>query len=695
MRVLTLKDNDNSMKINASIRSLLALGLSFAILSCGPQATPEPVPVDPSGPDEPVDPTDPVDPSKDKLPSFATFTLGDSFDVPFRGSLTLPYADVRKDDVIKIEPRNGSQAFTLTCTETNSTDGALFTVPEKYIGGMANLTMTVAGRNISKLVYVNVVDTQDVDKKPGKTTYGRVVDWEGNPISGVAVSDGVLVTTTDANGCYYMSSQRKYGYVMISIPGGYKTPVRESIPQFFQRFSSKESSVYELHNFVLEPQRDVKHRVMTYTDAHIARRTDDISSFNKYFKPEITNEANLAASEGYAFCCISLGDQAWDQFWYDNNFGLGDYKALLADLNIPIFNIPGNHDNDPKVIESDFNAEGAFRKFIGPTYYSFNMGNIHYVLMDDTVFNNAGGDVQDYKADFTDDEKKWLKADLALLAPGSTIVFGTHIQYTTRPRAQSDGTFKFFYETINASTRTELVNLFAPFTVHWISGHTHVNYTNRISDRLIEHNTASVCSTWWWTDYYTKGASHICCDGSASGYRLFDMGEDGKDSVKWRYKGYSRDKTYQFRVYDLNNSQISRAIYTPKNTKISDADFATYAHGYQNARSDNKLEVNVFDYDEGWTITAVEDGKNLTVKRVDGYDPLHIIHFNMNRINSSNTASPSMTFPTSCASHYFEIQANTATSPVTITATDSFGRQYMETVTRPRKLYDMAHSNNY
>lgn len=647
---------------------------------------------------DPEPKTDP-DPKKDPepesgLPSFSSFTLGSSFDIPLKGSLVLPYKDVKKGDVITVTPRTGGTPFTLTCSDFNEKDGGSFNVPSRYIGGMATLNMNVAGRNLNKLVFINIVDTQEVEKKPGKTTYGRVVDWDGKPIPGVAVSDGVLVTTTDENGCYYLSSQRYYGYVFISTPSGYRTAIREAIPQFHQNFTSTTSSTYEQHNFVLQPQSDIKHRVMTFTDEHVARRTDDINKFNTYFKPEIPKQAAAAASEGYAFCCISLGDQAWDQFWYDNKFDLASFKDLLADLDVPIYYIPGNHDNDP-LISNDFNAENAFRKYMGPTFYSFNMGNIHYILMDDTVFNNKGGDVQDYQADFTANEMKWLKADLATVSPGSTIVFGTHIQYTTRPRGQSDGSFKFFYETINASTRMELVEMFAPYNVHWISGHTHVNYTNRISERLIEHNTASVCSTWWWTAYYTGGRSHLCTDGSPSGYRIFEMGEDGKDSVKWRYQAYARDASYQFRAYDMNNCQITRSLYIPNNTKLSETDFSNYAHGYETARSDNHLYVNVFDYDEGWTVTATEDGRQLKVVRIDAYDPLHILHFNMQRINSSNTASPSMTFPTVQASHFFDIYANSATSPVTITATDSFGRKYVETVTRPRKLSEMSKSNQY
>ena len=45
-----------------------------------------------------------------------------------------------------------------------------------------------------------------------------VVEADGKPLAGVAVSDGLTVTTTDKNGCYSLNSQKKFGNVFISLP---------------------------------------------------------------------------------------------------------------------------------------------------------------------------------------------------------------------------------------------------------------------------------------------------------------------------------------------------------------------------------------------------------------------------------------------------------------------------------------------
>ena len=54
----------------------------------------------------------------------------------------------------------------------------------------------------------------------GATIYGTV-ECNGSPLEGVVVSDGVEVVKTDKKGVYNITSDKKTGYVFISIPSGY------------------------------------------------------------------------------------------------------------------------------------------------------------------------------------------------------------------------------------------------------------------------------------------------------------------------------------------------------------------------------------------------------------------------------------------------------------------------------------------
>ena len=232
------------------------------------------------------------------------------------------------------------------------------------------------------------------------------------------------------------------------------------------------------------------------------------------------------------------------------------------------------------------------------------------------------------------------------------------------------------------------------YTVHFISGHTHTNYTNIMNPKMMEHNIAAVCGTWWWTGYYSKNKCRLNGDGTPSGYKIFDI--DGSD-VKWRYKVMSRDASYQFRAYDLRNSQITRELYCPVSSSknVSDAFFSEYANGWDksiNTTSTKKILINVFDYDDEWDVSVTENGTKLSVSRIEAKDPLHTVFFNMGRMSANST---SMTFPTGNTAHMFEVSTSQTTSTVVIKVTDRFGRVYEETMTRPRKLLDMTKENKW
>ena len=619
---------------------------------------------------------------------------GETIQIPLEGEWNLLYKGFKAGDKITITMVNdASVTFTLECTSADDVAGAVFTIPTKFIGGMCKVVAEAGGRTTTGTCFVEIVDTAEVEKKSGYTTYGRVVDWEANPVAGVAVSDGALVTTTDSEGRYYLRSERKNVFVFISSPKNYRVAVDRAVPQFFQRFKSTRTSTYEKHNFVLAPEENVKHRVVVWSDTHLANRTNDVSQFNKFFKPDIEQQIAKAKSEGVKLYGIGLGDLAWDEFWHKNDYSLKNYREDISDFDLTIYSSPGNHDNDPEIAD-DFLAAAGFRDYINPLYYSFNIGDVHYIMMDNTLFKNSGAgpnnyNVQDYTEGFTDDQMKWLKADLATVPEGTTIIFGLHIPWTNR----SQSTGKFTYA-MPATYRSEVENLLSKFTVHFISGHTHTNYTNIMNSKMMEHNIAGVCGTWWWTGYYSKNICRLNGDGSPSGYKIFDI--NGSD-VKWNFKALARDASYQFRAYDLRNSLITRELYCPadKNKNVSDAFFSEYANGWDkstNTTSTKKILINLFDYNDNWKVTVTENGANLSVSRVEAYDPLHTIFFNMGRMNSNST---SMTFPTGKSAHFFEVSTSSATSTVIIKAVDPFGRVYEETMTRPRKLYDMSKEDKW
>ena len=58
-----------------------------------------------------------------------------------------------------------------------------------------------------------------VEPAAGSTVYGRVT-CNGKGIKDVVVSDGFEVVTTDSDGVYQIKSEKKLGYVFVSVPSG-------------------------------------------------------------------------------------------------------------------------------------------------------------------------------------------------------------------------------------------------------------------------------------------------------------------------------------------------------------------------------------------------------------------------------------------------------------------------------------------
>lgn len=637
------------------------------------------------------------------LPDVSSMTLPDGvLTLNFNAPTVFPYSGASVGDYIRLTSRsNSSQVLVARVTAADSATG--FTVepmPQGFIGGMYEVKICIGGplRSLG-MAFVDVRDTYEVEFRSGYTMYGRVIDNSGNPLQGVSVSDGVKTTKTDANGCYYIDSARKYGYVSISQPRGYTVAVNRSTAQFFRRVSSDRTEP-QMNNFVLAPLDAQTHRAIFFTDCHLANRSSsDVQQFRAGFKKELSQAQAESRGSGVPLVALCLGDSTWDEFWYSMLYQPDSFKEELSGFDIPIYVIPGNHDNDPYVA-SDLLAEAPFRAAFGPSYYSFNLGDIHYVMMDNTVFANKGGTqgtVGDlsYSCKFTSDELSWLRADLQNAPSDCRIVLGVHCHFSTRTYLP-DGSHSepWFNYNMPQSDLTAVFNYAGKRPLEIVSGHTHQRFTNYFSDIRREQNIGAVCASWWWTGHYTGGRTNISQDGTPAGYMVLDA---VSSDISTHYKPVGKDPSYQFRAYDLNNCLIDRATYCPKvkdnYSFITEAYYKQYVHGYDEPRSDNKILVNVFNWNTHYTVSMTEIGVGrLDVKRVEAYDPLHIIHFNCYRMNASNS---SMTFTTNATAHMFEATCSSATSSVLIEVTDEYGNTYSETMTRPRMLYDMSKSDKW
>ncbi|TDQ77098.1 calcineurin-like phosphoesterase C-terminal domain-containing protein [Sphingobacterium yanglingense] len=628
-----------------------------------------------------------VVPTKEENNTSTSFDLNDigilpSYYIGPNVELTLKGKGFQKEDIITFAPRDQQSPAINLQIKTILSDGILLNSSNEFKNGIYRILVKRGNsqRQIGQ-TSISAVFNPNIPDKEGMTIKGSVYA-NGRGIANVVVSDGNEVTRTDENGIYYLASNKSTGYVFVSIPGNYEIVNSNGNLPVFYHFLSAANQEIEIKDFELKPVNNENHVVFSIADLHLANRTDDLNQFQNGFVKDINQQIESLQSQGKKVYGLTLGDLTWDGYWYSNNFMMPEYVKQISNVKAPIFNVIGNHDNDPYVA-NDWLSENPFRNALGPTYYSFNLGKIHYIVLDDTEYLNKGatsgiiGD-REYNGKITDQQMNWLAKDLETISSNTPIIVATHIQIHNAPSEK--GTLPSF----RISDGDKLINLFNRFNeVHILTGHTHVNYRVPRDNKIMEHNTAAVCATWWWTGNKGYANNHIAPDGSPGGYGIWDM---NGDKIKWSYKSIGYEPTYQFRAYDLNKVHITADTYTPNASDQYKKLVPKYAYTFAGENKNNEVLINVWGYDPEWTVSVTENSVPLQVERVSSRDPLHLISYGMKRLNVN--AEP--TFAAANTSHMFKVKASSATSSLEIKVTDRFGNVYNETMTRPKAFsYNM------
>ncbi len=590
-------------------------------------------------------------------------------------SIEIKGTGFKQGDLITFSPRdNQSQIITLPIASI-SPEGIILNTTSDFKKGFYTIALK-RGNNYRQLGASNFqfIFNPSIPDIAGKTVKGTVYS-NGKGVANVIVSDGVEVAKTDENGIYYLSSKKQTGYVFVSMPSNYEMKDQNyNLPIFYQTLNAEDKQV-EIRDFELVAVNNDDHVLLSIGDLHLANRSNDIQQFQNGFVKDINEVIATYESQGKKVYGLTLGDLTWETYWYSNNFTIPNYIQQIKNVNAPIFNVIGNHDNDP-YIANDWESEKAFRNNLGPTYYSFNIGKVHYVVLDDTEYINAGASQgtigqKNYNGKITQQQLDWLAKDLENVNNTTPIVVATHIQIHNAPSEKGE------LPNYRISNAANLIALLEKFNeVHILTGHTHVNYRIPRDEKIMEHNMAAVCATWWWTGNNGYANNHISPDGSPGGYTIWEM---NGPSIKWQYKSIGYDKDYQFRAYDLNNVHITSA-FAPNAKNEFKALIPQYAYNYANENKNNEVLINIWGYDPKWNITVTENEKSLPVQRVTSRDPLHIISYGMKRLNVNATP----TFDADNTSHMFKVKATSATSTLKIKVTDRFGKIYEETMVRPK-----------
>ncbi len=424
--------------------TLLLFSLSCILVSCGEKG----------GKDDPDPNPGPNTEIKVTLPSSIDVVKGQGCTIPQENGAVVA------SDIIYLEKDGKLTA----CTITEATpDHFTFNLPSNFTPGTYKLHVKRGDRRVLLgSITINYV-AHKIEIKPGTTIYGIVESAEG-PIKGVVVSDGIDCTVTDENGEYQMASSKEMGYVFISVPSGYECPTNGVFPEHYKILSN--NNLPENVSFTLNKADQSSYKLIFMGDMHVANRgaNNDLSQF-KAVSNEINNYAKGLSGKVYG---ITLGDMTWDLYWYDKPYNLEHYKQTInTQINsMPIYHTAGNHDNDMNGAGLA-GAKKLFRSVIAPSYYSFNIGGVHYIVLDNVNTskyvanggtNNRTDDIMECGVLY-DPQTSWIAKDLQYVDKSTPIIVTMHV-----PVHDWSQNGKGFKETM--ADADKLLTAFEGYTVH-------------------------------------------------------------------------------------------------------------------------------------------------------------------------------------------------------------------------------------
>ena len=230
----------------------------------------------------------------------------------------------------------------------------------------------------------------------------------------VVVSNQDAVVATDASGGFRVP-RGPNGLLFVSVPDGYR-----AVGAFWRRMDDATSTV----DFPLSPiPASAEFTFIHASDTHIAPA---VVARTERFR-------ELADSLNPAFVIIT-GDLVRDALRVGEAEATGYYDLFMREAGLfkhPVWTVPGNHENFG--IERDKShvsaahplyGRGMYHHYLGPDYYSFNFGGVHFVGL-----NTVDIDDQSYYGHVDDLQLAWLARDLALVPATTPVVTFDHIPF--------------------------------------------------------------------------------------------------------------------------------------------------------------------------------------------------------------------------------------------------------------------------
>ena len=340
------------------------------------------------------------------------------------------------------------------------------------------------------------------------------------PFSGVRVSNGFDITTTDQQGRYRLPIADDTMLFAIK-PSGFRFRRDEdNLPKFYYIHKPSGSPALKFPgsqptgplpqtiNFPLYKNEEPESfKILLFADPQPRNQTEV-----DYVAQDVVED--LIGSKEHAFG-VTLGDIAFDN--------LDTFKPLnqtIALIGIPWRNVIGNHDLNTDATQRKHINE-TFEATYGPTYYSFNYGQVHFVVLDTIGWQKANARVpkMHYQPVLGQRQLEFIKRDLAQVPESQLVVLLMHIPI------------------IGLEDKDQLFELIEKrnYCVS-ISGHTHdhrhlfLDKEDGFNGQQPHHHivNVTVSGCWWSGAKNENGIPHTTMpDGAPNGYSVMTFDSNG------------------------------------------------------------------------------------------------------------------------------------------------------------------------
>lgn len=498
------------------------------------------------------------------------------------------------------------------------------------------------------------------------TIHGELKDDEGKPMGGVVVSDGFSCVKTDSTGRYTLIHNKAARFVYYTIPSYCEVPTHSETDHtalFYQPVvSTRKTYNFTLHR--LPHGKEKSYRLIVFGDPQVTNaispyytgpndnpvKKSDLERFTEETMADVKETiGNLPA--GTPVYALSMGDDV--QYYGGYNASLeGDIRKALGSSKARVFSVIGNHDQDNKPL-----YKRKWEDSFGPTDYSFDRGDVHYVCFNDVHFFRGMSYYQPGELIAT--QLKWLQQDLALADKEKKLVVCYHIPLTfgNRPSKKASplniATEEGHYSSAILSTILKSAEAFKG-GYELFCGHTHFAINHEINFRgqhVLEHCHAAACGNIW--------QSNINLCGTPNGYYVYSI--DSTRIVNAYYKGTFWPVERQMSLF------------------YADTNFngESYAADWSLPHDRRAIVANVFNADSRWNVTAIENGKEYAMTRLNGkgQDAFATGY----HIKYSQSVSPYFVSKRNgylIMNHLYYYIPKSVTSLVIIRATDAYGNVY-------------------